>query len=386
MHDTKLPSFLAAALCSIIGVGCAKTTPRADADAGEPKPPPRVAPFPARAAAYTLETTLAVPRANTFAQLDPDEQRALARLRARSTLTTRVFAAGGRLLVIPPENHPAAGLELLLDAAAGHLDVSTAPGRIVRLPAAALMDVLDRALPSSRDLGEDPMHGRLPRREVTSSIRDNQLAERWQIVAPLRYGRRDLGVTWSLGLRVELESGPQVLRDAAQISPLCALIFSPLIGVPQLPALRICPRQVRRWQQELRNTDRESGAPARFETAVEQHGWQRLPPRRSRFQGRVSTAWRLAGPESDGVQLIDEAALKALRSGAATGALTVDNRSGAAALVYLDGALLGWVASGRQLAFSGVPHGFFNVFALAPSGVRTWGPRAIYVPGTLTLD
>ncbi|MBW2734237.1 MAG: hypothetical protein JRH20_17755 [Deltaproteobacteria bacterium] len=344
------------------------------------------------ARAFTLTTRLAVPQAHTFTRLDASHARALGNLVAASTQQSKIFAAEGRLLILPPKNHPAAGLELLLDSGENRLDVRLPDGRIVRLLASALVDVLDRALPSKRGLGEDPMHGGIPQLHVQATNTDRALGEQWKIDAPLRFHRRDLAAPWSLRVHVTL-SAATTSKTAApsstapSITPLCPLILPLILGVDEIPAgLTLCPGRVQGWKIALENSDRESRASACFETSVDEHGWGKPSESVKPFKGRVDKAWRVSGPDTPGAQHLDAKALAAIRPSGPTGTLTVDNRSRVAALVYLEGALLGWVAAGRKMHFKGVPHSFFQVFATAPSGVRAWGPKALYVPGTLTLD
>lgn len=369
----------------LLTVSCGRP-PLASAPDAAPKETKQIGPM-VRATAFTLSTTLSLPQAATFARLNRLQTQALAALVARSTLRTRVFAADGRLLIVPPQSHPAAGLRLLFDGAADRLDVRLPEGRIVRLPAAALVDVLDRALPSRRGLGEDPMHGALPRLQVEALTTTPTLRERWRVDTPLRYQRRDLGTLWSLKLGVVLEARSHAPEMDGHISPLCPLIFKLALGADDvLAGVRLCPVEALGWRLELDNSDRESVASPRFETRVEAHGWGSVDKKLGHLDGRVQRAWRLPGPDKSGAQTIPPKQLKGLRAPGPHGALAVDNRSGVAALIYLDGALLGWVASGRQMRFTGLPHGFFRVFATAPSGVRAWGPKELYLPGMLTLD
>ena len=79
------------------------------------------------------------------------------------------------------------------------------------------------------------------------------------------------------------------------------------------------------------------------------------------------------------------AELAKLRGGKRGGPLRVANHSGHAAYVVVDGLVIGWVSAGSEHAFGGLAAGFYRVYAVTPTAVRSWGPLDTYVPGPVTL-
>lgn len=72
--------------------------------------------------------------------------------------------------------------------------------------------------------------------------------------------------------------------------------------------------------------------------------------------------------------------------GGALAPLDVDNRAGdTRVIVVVDGVPIGWVNAGAQARFEGLRVGTHRVGALRPLGVVRASPRALRIPGQLTL-
>lgn len=53
--------------------------------------------------------------------------------------------------------------------------------------------------------------------------------------------------------------------------------------------------------------------------------------------------------------------------------------------VLIDGFRIGSVAPGQTFVFRHMPPGYYRLAARSPLGIRSWGPRDLYLPGTWTL-
>lgn len=354
---------------------------------------------PLLARAYVLHQRWAPKQPSAFARLDGAEAQAYERLRPSSVLRIRVFALTDRLLVLLPSTHPAASLQLLLAddrPFATGLTVFAPDKWSYQLTRSALPDVLDRATPSQRELGDDA-----PRQAVAvppsllqllQSDRRSLLSA-LRVAVPLRYRstaeQRDWSVRAQLTVVVPAQPTPLLGPHRPSQQPLLSLAL-PLVqlarGAGLMETLGLTWGEPLAWQLEVDNETKSSGAAPRFAVRVEDRGWVSLPREHFATQRQgFRQGGRLPPPDSDGRQIVDRARLSALRRGASGGTLRVRNDSPVAAFVHIDGLRLGWVAAGHELSFEGLNRGYYRVYAHSPSGVRSWGPRDLYLPGELLL-
>lgn len=351
---------------------------------------------PLLAHAYVLHQRWAPKQPSAFARLDRAEAQAYERLRPSSVLRIRVFALTDRLLVLLPSTHPAASLQLLLaedHPFATGLTVFAPDKWSYRLPRSALPDVLDRAAPSQRELGDDA-----PRQavDVPPSLLQSDhrsLLSAFRVAVPLRYrsaaARQDWSVRAQLTVVVPAQPTPLRWPQRPTQQPLLSLAL-PLAqlaaGAGLMETLGLTWGEPLAWQLEVDNETKSSGAAPRFDVRVEDRGWVSLPREHFATKRRgFRQGGRLPPPDSDGRQIIDRARLSALRRGESGGSLRVRNSSPVAAFVHIDGLRAGWVAAGHELTFEGLNRGYYRVYAHSPSGVRSWGPRDLYLPGELLL-
>jgi hypothetical protein len=339
---------------------------------------------------YSLESGIAPGPLKSFSRLTPAQRESLDGLIRGSRMRTEVLLLDGRMLLTLPSGHPAGGLELLLAEDLGRLvafDLRNKRRHV--LPLSRFPDVLEGAPTSARDsyrlaLDEAPRPPRDPQPPPGIRTRPFSAAISLRHLPQARSGRAE-------PLRVEFRA---LLADQPGHWP----AFEPLLQVafPQLQTARGRPllehlahrmaRPLLFWTRSVIN--KRYPAPARTTTwtRVRDQGHQRIPLcRLSVVRRGYSDAPGDPQPAAAGRQLIPAVDLASLRPARPAGSLRVRNNGLSSALVYLDGALLGWVAPGRVMAFEGIPAGFFNVHARTPTGLRAWGPLELYVPGPLTL-
>ena len=181
--------------------------------------------------------------------------------------------------------------------------------------------------------------------------------------------------------------------DASRLPwyPPTLLLALPLLQGAGLPALESLAFAMGRpplsWAVTTANQARPRQAQPTVVTRVFDQGYVRVP-RCDLAQHRKDyrDARTLLRPQGQGLQRLRSTELGGLRGTRAGGPLRVTNRSSSTAMIHVDGALLGWVAPGGKMSFSGLPAGYYRVYARSPLGIRAWGPRDIYVPGPLSLD
>jgi hypothetical protein len=140
------------------------------------------------------------------------------------------------------------------------------------------------------------------------------------------------------------------------------------------------------WSLSVTNEGRPGSHPPAIHGQVRDYGHIRVPLDSVALKRRKYTAGRrLFRRSAPGMQLIPAADLKALRASQPAGPLEVNNRSGFAAKIYVDGIRIGWVGPKKTFSFRGLPAGYYRVYGLSPTAVRSWGPFDIYVPGPITL-
>ncbi len=343
---------------------------------------------------YTLKSEPIFSSAETaFARLTPGQARTLRRLQASSVQVSEVLVAGGRLLWSLPPAHPLGPLKLVLvDDGEGKLFVLDPTGRKrYELSPGRLPDLLDGTAPSRRThlkLRVAPAVGAASNAALPYH-RDVAMTP-WQVELDMRIGTGPAGrrrTNLQLGLRVWTEAGPGQLPHR---EPLLALALPLLVGSAGAPALEAMAHRMGRpvlgWQVTARPRGGPGHPPAVERVTVVDRGWMRVPLCRL---ASTRPAYKAAAGEpgfaAPGRQLLPAAELGGLRKGLAAGMLSVDNRTPTAAMVYVDGALLGWVAPRRRHGFKGLSAGFYRVVARSPLGTAVWGPFDMYVPGPVVL-
>jgi hypothetical protein len=336
---------------------------------------------------WILRRRLEPARVGPFARLSPAQRAISDRLVRESVLVTEVDARGGRALVRLSRHHPLGPVDLLLAEDRDRLFVFVPESKLsFSQPLERLHDVLDGHVGARCD----DFKGELER--VTGSRSGNQCAGGLNVALSYRYlpdANRPRG--WSIRHRFNL-----TFRDSPR--SFYSVFQQPLLHValPTLQSLRgrlvleslgFRSGEPLSWISTIENQGRPAGVKPTFHVAVERHGWVRVPvehlsvARRRYRPGHTP----LPSPRADGLQRVPAPRLAGLRSGKQKGELIIANRSTFAALVFVDGAMLGWVAPGRRFAFKGLPAGYYRAYAVSPTGVRYWGPKDLYVPGPWTL-
>ncbi len=347
------------------------------------------------ARSYSLVSRLALEPSASFARLTQSQRKALDRLVRRSEVRHTLKVADGRVLVTmprtlsPPRTRP---LELLLAEDLDRL-VLFSPQRKLRfaLPLSRLPDVLDGAARSRREavkltLDASPASpvARLP---VPAGLARSTFSARLSLnYFPHRKAHRPVPMVQTISVAL-----PDQARRLPWYPP-TLLLALPLLQSPAgLPALESLAFAMGRpplsWSITTANQARPRDARPTVITRVFDQGHVRVPRcELAEHRKDYRDARTLLHPQGQGLQRFRATELAGLRAGRAAGPLRVTNRSSSTAYLHVDGALLGWVAPGGEMSFTGLPAGYYRVYARSPLGVRAWGPRDVYVPGLMTLE
>lgn len=314
----------------------------------------------------------------------------LEQLRVSSAISSEVMVVDNRMLWSLSPKHPMGPLKLVVvDEADGRLVVLDARAhKKFNLPLHRLPDLLEGSAKSVRThhtLDIRPGGNAAPPGSGTVAL------ETWNARVGLRHSAAPGGRRISdlrMDVRLQVAVGPRRLphRD-----PLLALALPALLDADGLKLLETLSFTVGRplngWSVAVQNTRGEArGEAPTVTTELMKHGWVRIPLcRLSTVRPAYTDASGEPVMEAAGKQLVKPAELAGLRGQAPAGPLTVENRGPAAAMIYLDGVLLGWVAPYKQHSFRGVPAGFYRVYARTPLGSNAWGPYDMYIPGPVVL-
>jgi hypothetical protein len=359
------------------------------------------------ARAFVLHEQLAPLTARSFARVEAPQGQQLLRLQRRSRVTIKVYVEARRTLVVLPSTHPAASMRVLLGSDLEQLWVHSPDKWSYELPLAALPDILDRGGGSHRRRDE-----RLELRSSPSPAPQATLAAPRDLASaqhearlglPYRYRSAKRGAPrWNVRIALRLRFATPLplglTAPAPRAWPLAPLAL-PLAAPQDLTladVLRDLPQGPGATLGWLRTVDNQSvgSRPLRLATRVEDRGWVRMPERHfSTAQPGYRRAARLPPPRRDGLQIVADSLLHGLRKATAepqagveaAATLTVNNGASVAAFLHLDGVRLGWVAPGKTFRFQGMRPGYYRLVAHAPSGVRSWDARDLYLPGELTL-
>lgn len=385
----------------------------------EPRDPP--------AEHFLLRQRLDLPAIDGFARLAPAQRALLEHLQQASVLELHVYALSDHALMVLPRAHPAGELALLWHSDHDRLTVRAPDGWTHQLEREQLADVLDRAAPAERTLEPPVLEPLVAAQGATPAAVGPLRRGAWRLRARASYRPLDLQASpWAIRLKLDLQISPLGLEGGPTAPLLFALALPLCTGRDGLLALEALAEQVAgtpvSWRLTVVNESLPGGRAPVWRTEVVDLGAAPLPERRfglARVSRRHGAALRvshqLPAPTVAGLQVVDPAQLAALRApaapatgrapagattdaraggpGATTGtaaegrpaALLLHNQSATAALIYVDGVLLGWVAAGQSFAFAGLRPGFYRVFATTPTGVRSWGPEDLYLPGAWTL-
>lgn len=372
---------------------------------GQPVDPP--------AEHFRLRQRLELPAIDSFARLSAAQRATLDRLQQASALELEVYALGERALIVLPPAHPAGELVLLWHNDRDRLTVRAADGWTHRLQREQLADVLDRATPAERTLEASLLESVA---DTTAAPGNGGPLRRgaWRLRARASYRPLALEASpWAIRLKLDLWTSPLGLEGGPSARTLLALALPLGTGRDGLLALDALAEQARGtpvgWRLKVVNESQPADRAPIWRTEVVDLGTAPMPERRfklttlPRRQGEpLRVSRQLPPPSVAGLQVVAPAQLASLRAppaptsnlapsiatrggGERDPALLVRNQSGTAALIYADGVLLGWVAGGRSFGFTGLPPGFYRVFAVSPTGARSWGPHDLYLPGTWTL-
>lgn len=340
---------------------------------------------------FQIREKLLVPQIDAFARLTPAQREHLERLQAQAWLNTRVYALDDRALIIPPSRHPAGTLELLLCWDRNQLVVFSQDRWAYDLPLSALPDVLDRARPSRRDVAKGSLVKSVqkpPRR--TSPTRAHILGRRdMRMLVNLRYWpRQRKDQPWALNVQLALQL-PLVAPQSAgshAVFPLILPLLQTHHGRLVSESLALEAGLPRAWVRTVANETFGGFVSPSFAHSLEDKGTVELPIQRfSSTREGFRRASRIGDPQAGGAQGIEPQELDPLGSGQPGAELHVDNQSALSAVVYIDGVPVGWVATGKSFTFKGPRHGYYRVYAAAPTGARAWGPYDMYLSGPLVL-
>jgi len=322
----------------------------------------------------------------TFTRLTPARRATLDDLVSRSTVPLEVYASQGQLLLRLSARHPAGPMDLLLqedqDQIRGHL-----PRSKLRFdaPLDHLPDLLDGRSGSTRaDFGAELSAAAPPRPTAASAIKTAEL----DATLTFRYlPRPGHPLSWPIQQQVQIlfADSPRPFFSVFQ-QPLLHVVL-PLLqarrGVLLLESLawNVTAAPVA-WSTTTSNEGQPGGQPPTFRASVEDQGWVWIP---SSLMAASRSGYHEGRPSPGSSQLVPATQLAALRPTQSAGPLTVENHGGSSAMVYADGILMGRVADRQKLAIKGLPAGFYQLYAVSPSGVRCWGPHPLYVPGPWTL-
>ena len=352
---------------------------------------------------WTVAVRLEVSRIGSFARLPAEQRARLRRLQSRAAraLTYRVDALADRVRVQLPAEHPGGALALLLCDADDSLTVLSRSGKgFAALERTRFGDVLDGGRASRRSgltvrlPGDDAVPAPGAEQERSAPLLSpapGVLAQQLRVRLALdHHPDPEQPSRWPVRVQLDLLVREAPRRLPPPPMPLLHLALPMLQGGRPAQSLESITwaadgAPLLAWRRTVHNDARPAEVAPTFVATVRDHGHVHVP--RAAMQRRPpGYREQPTLPESGdaGRQLLAGDALRGLRGGS-PGQLKVRNRSGSAALIYLDGALLGWVGAGRELGFDGVPAGFYRLYAVSPTGVRAWGPRDMYVPGPLTL-
>ena len=334
---------------------------------------------------FELRTELVLARPLSFVRQTQAQQQVRRRLLERSALHSRIEFRRGQLRFQPDPRTPAGRWSFHLD---GHrLGLVGSDGSEHLLPRSALPAALDGAGYDGRRHFHDEHTGAFDLR--TGPPMGRTLTDELRVNAPIRLSR---GPKSEQALRLLLKAtAPQ----SADHVPYCHILPRHQLGGLMLPLLP--------WPAGAALVARINcslAPPLAFALTIDAGASSDTPPT---FRSTVSRSWTqkrwgaallrsksptetdVPTPTRPGFQAVPAGELMALRATAGASVLTIDNRSSRAALIYLDGVLLGWTAAYREFRFHCPAPGFYRVYATSPTGAAYWGPFDMYLPGTRTL-
>jgi hypothetical protein len=339
----------------------------------------------------TLRTRIDTSTIGSFARLTPLEQRRLDGLLRLPDMEYSVLVMGPRLLLDLPASHPAGAMQILLDDDQDRLVVFLPDKRLrAVLDRDRLPDLLDGAsLASERSRFELEVSPSAVTDEEKRSTRVGTKTRAYEVQVALRYfPEPEKTSSWPLRLGLRLLTPDELMPFLFE--PQLLQIALPLLqsdeGLELLDAMARRTGPPLGWSITVANEEKSKGTAPAVRTTVVDRGMVKVPlSTLCTTRPGYGEARPPLREDRTGLQLVSQAKLSRLREGRTGGPLTVRNRSPYAAQIYVDGVLVGWAASGREVALVGLPEGFYQVYARSPTGLRSWGPFETYVPGPLTL-
>lgn len=339
---------------------------------------------------YALHIKLDTTLVSTFTNLKSSQRRALDRLINRPFAEWKVHVMGQRLLIALPESHPAGALHLLLTDDSVEM-VVTRPGQKTRYALAAdlLPDVLDVRGPSARTDFDMSIQDATDGQRFPGPLDRNLKMRAFSSQLRLRYySEPDRPRSWPVRLTLHLSvpDDPPLYPFHQPLLHAALPLLQTRRGLLVLESLAFFTGSPHWWSLTVVNEGKPSVAPPTFIAWLRDQGYRRIPfGEISDLGSEIRRKSRLPRPDRSGMQLVRASDLSALRSTKHRGPLKIRNHSGFAAYIFVDGVPLGWVSPGHNHSFSGVPAGYWRIYGVSPSGVRSWGPHDTYVPGALTL-
>ena len=364
-----------------------------------------------RAHHYLLHQSLLIDAAVAhYTSRTPEAQQEAKKIASLSTLTSRVYVFGDRMLLMAPESSPAADLRIVLAFDRGTATAFDGKKWAYTVPIEQFADLVDFSPPSHRAVTNSQWVNKPHPVEMKScSIPcSNTCPVDCVLPNPQRRGLLTSYLSMSANFSIEISRAQELPfslqsrlelttqagnRSGHSASPLYALVLPHFVGNhigSSIEALARAGGIPTRWRVRYTNQrNRHNHAPTLAATLVD-HGPMSIPLNHFAIvRPGVRSGHRLPRLQRSGVQVLSQEPLKRLRPTSTSErieTLVVANPSLQAALVYIDGMLLGWVAPENTFRFHGIPRGFYRLYALAPSGAKSWGPRDTFVGGTFSLE
>ncbi|MFH1132482.1 MAG: hypothetical protein V1754_14190 [Pseudomonadota bacterium] len=335
---------------------------------------------------FELKSRLETKAADGFAQLGSQQRAELNKLKSLWDPSFHVYTTTERMLVILSKQHPAGPLELLFSDDLNILVVSTPNKHSHVLHRERLPDILDCSMQSSRyGFGLTLDHPTPNPDEFIPHIKTVVT----KITVPFHYRvvkDATIGYPIRLQLRMLTQAQPQNSPSSRHLLNIALPLLQNNNGMQLLESLGEENNIPKLWSLLVENRSYPNDASPNMVTRVVRQTRERMPEERfstkrnghkivENFPHCKRTARQVLQPE----KLIN------LRKSKVKGPLHIENKSGFAAHIYVDGIHIGWANPNTKINFLGLPQGYYRIYATTPTGLRSWGPHDIYVPGPLTL-
>jgi|GEM_PF-6972690 hypothetical protein len=325
---------------------------------------------------WQLRHRLGLNDIRSFAKLSLRQQESLTKLTKAWHAPVNIYSAGQRALVELAADHPAGPIKILLTDDHNDITIFTADGRRFSEPRHRLADLLDCTQSAL-------FHDTQQRIVAVKGRRSTSPGLGFELEFRYRPNRKRPS-EWRMQLNAEFHPVPHAPVGPIDNSVLHTAL--PFLPQHQLTTLGNTLGAPKYWSSQIVNRSLPSKLAANWLSRVEDMRWLPLPARRF---ARTRPGYRATNARfrcsARGKQLIAASQLFWLRRGTVGGTLQMKNRSKFAAYVYVDGIRIGFIGSRSDFTFTGLPDGYYRIYATTPSGLKSWGPRDTYIPGPLTL-